>query len=48
LDLGGREEGVQGQAEHVVAKGSQEGLGVEQTLDTSPSNLLLQLVKAEV
>ena len=39
---------MQGQTEHIVTKGSQKGLGVEQPLDTSPSDFLLQLVKAEV
>lgn len=48
LNIGARQEGVQSQAEQVVAQGAKDGIGVEQTLDTGPPDFLLQLVKAEV
>lgn len=48
LDIGAGQEGVQSQAEQVVAQGAKDSIGVEQPLDASPANLLLQLVKAEV
>jgi hypothetical protein len=48
LDIGARQEGVQSQAEQIVTQGTQDGIGVEQALDTSPANFLLQLVKTKV
>jgi hypothetical protein len=38
---------IQSQTEEVVAQGAQEGLGVEQARESSPSHLFLQLLEIE-
>ena len=48
LDLSTGQEGVQSQTEQVVAERSKDGISVEQTLDASPSDFLLQLLPVEV
>lgn len=42
-----REEAVQDQAQEVVAQRAKESLGAEQSRETRPPDLFLQLVKAE-
>jgi hypothetical protein len=47
VDRLGREEGMQGQAEQVVAKSGKRSLGVDEAGDASPANLTLELVEVE-
>jgi hypothetical protein len=42
-----REEGMQGQAEEVVAESGKGSLGVDEAGEASPANLLLELVEIE-
>lgn len=47
IDLLTRKNAVQSQTEEVIAQSTGDGLPVEQSTETSPSNLLLQLIKIE-